>query len=105
MQHFIYPQLQNQVSFVQSSDPVTKIIPFTLFLANSCCKPTIPEHSKFYSDNRYNYGDKVFTQCNKGYVTGGTEFRVCQNNGQWSGSQTTCTSKIVHAIAVCNFDK
>ena len=67
---------------------------FILLLASSCCKPTIPEHSKFYSDNRYSYGDKVYTQCNEGYVTGGTALRVCQTNGQWSGSQTTCTSKV-----------
>ncbi|XP_065058048.1 sushi, von Willebrand factor type A, EGF and pentraxin domain-containing protein 1-like [Rhopilema esculentum] len=60
-------------------------------IANSCCKPKVPEHSTFYSDNRFNYGDKVYTSCDVGYVIGGTAFRVCQNNGQWSGTQTTCT--------------
>jgi len=62
-------------------------------VAKSCCKPMVPEHSKLYSDNRYNYGDKVYTRCDEGYVTGGTALRDCQNNGQWSGSQTTCTIK------------
>eukprot|EP00794_Sanderia_malayensis_P006969 gene6969-7754_t len=60
-------------------------------IANSCCKPSIPSHSTFYSDNSYNYGNKVYTKCDAGYVTGGSDLRTCQNNGQWSGSQTTCT--------------
>jgi len=60
-------------------------------VANSCCKPKVPEHSKLFSDNRYNYGDKVYTECDKGYNAGGTALRTCQNNGQWSGTQSTCT--------------
>ena len=74
---------------------------FFPFLANSCCKPKIPEHSTFYSDNSYFYGDKVYTKCDTGYVTGGTALRTCQNNGQYSGAQTTCTSKVFK----CNFQK
>eukprot|EP00794_Sanderia_malayensis_P006970 gene6970-7755_t len=60
-------------------------------IANSCCKPSLTGHSTLYSDNSYNYGDKVYTKCDVGYVTGGSALRTCQNNGQWSGTQTTCT--------------
>lgn len=66
-----------------------------LFTANSCCKPSIPDHSTFYSDNRYNFGDKVYTKCDTGYVTGGTALRTCQNNGQYTGAPTTCTSEYI----------
>ena len=64
-----------------------------IITANSCCKPTIPDHSMFFSDNRYNFGDKVYTKCDTGYVTGGTALRTCQNNGQYTGAPTTCTSE------------
>jgi len=38
------------------------------------------------------YGKKVTYTCNAGYGASGPNVRVCEENGQWSGSAPTCVS-------------
>ncbi|KAM3600110.1 uncharacterized protein V6R79_017799 [Siganus canaliculatus] len=38
----------------------------------------------------YLQGARVTLSCDDGYTLGGSVLRVCQENGQWSGEETTC---------------
>lgn len=38
----------------------------------------------------YLQGAKVQFSCNEGYVFQGSQERVCQENGQWSGEPARC---------------
>ena len=43
-------------------------------------------------------GDVVMYTCDSGYKLSGREYRICQNVGNWSGTEPTCQSKTVRAV-------
>ena len=71
----------------------TNLIVLISNVGNSCCKPPVPKHATLYSYNIFTPGYEAYIECDKGYISGGEDYRKCQTNYQWSGDDTTCTSK------------
>lgn len=40
--------------------------------------------------SNHSYGASIQFTCNQGYTLQGSQERICQNSGEWSGSQPTC---------------
>jgi len=59
--------------------------------SNSCCSPPIPKHATLHSNERFMEGDPAYIKCEKGFKTGGDDYRECARDGTWSGVDTTCT--------------
>ncbi len=43
--------------------------------------------------NSVSFGSKVTYTCNNGYILSGNNSRMCQDDGQWTGSAPVCNSK------------
>lgn len=48
----------------------------------------------------YTQGNTVTYSCNTGYSISGSSSRTCLSNGQWSGSPTSCPSKLVYCSLI-----
>ena len=46
-------------------------------------------------------GSQGVYDCNKGFTLKGNKIRKCLFNGQWSGSQPVCKSKIIQYVCMC----
>lgn len=45
------------------------------------------------------YSDQAYCTCNSGYeLVSGDSLRVCQQDGQWSGTDLTCRSNNIHYL-------
>ncbi|XP_070707064.1 sushi domain-containing protein 2-like [Pempheris klunzingeri] len=69
---------QSHISLVKDLKPVI-----------SCGWLSPPSNGK-KNGTTYLQGAKVWFSCDDGYTLKGSVARVCQENGQWSGKQTTC---------------
>lgn len=58
-------------------------------LERSCGNPGIPSNGMKIGSN-HSYGASIQFTCNQGYTLQGSQERICQNSGEWSGSQPTC---------------
>lgn len=54
-----------------------------------CGDPGTPENGRRLGDN-FTVGAVVFFRCNDDYDLVDSKFRICQENGLWSGTQPTC---------------
>ncbi|XP_076614848.1 sushi domain-containing protein 2-like [Chaetodon auriga] len=72
---------QNHISLVEDLKPVI-----------SCGWLQPPNNGK-REGTTYLQGAKVRLSCNDGYTLKGSAERVCQENGQWSGEDTSCEAK------------
>jgi len=59
----------------------------------SCGNPGTPENGEKNSSS-YQYGSAISFSCNVGYTLQGSQVRTCQTNGEWTGTQPTCSSKL-----------
>ena len=61
----------------------------------SCENLTQPENGMIKcslgEDAVISYGDVCNFTCDTGYILVGSESRICQNDGFWSGNQTYCS--------------
>ncbi|XP_042364941.1 sushi domain-containing protein 2-like [Plectropomus leopardus] len=73
---------QSHISLVEDLKPVI-----------SCGWLSPPSHGK-KEGTTYLQGAKVNLICDDGYTLKGSAERVCQQNGQWSGEETTCVVPI-----------
>ena len=60
----------------------------------SCSVPPTPNNGQRDYRGR-NYRARVTFRCNTGYLLTGSSSRTCQSNGQWSGTQPRCVSKLL----------
>ena len=58
----------------------------------SCPEPAKPSFG-LVSPGGKTYGMRRTFNCRTGYSLRGSKSRICQGDGKWSGSKTTCTSK------------
>ena len=61
-------------------------------LVVTCGDPGSPANGRRSGDG-FAVGQAVRFSCDEGYVLRGAPFRICNNDGQWSGSQPTCSSE------------
>ena len=61
----------------------------------SCGNPGAPDNGEKNSSS-YQYGNVISFTCNVGYTMQGSQVRTCQTNGEWTGTQPTCPSKLEH---------
>lgn len=59
----------------------------------SCGNPGTPDNGEKNSSS-YQYGNAISFTCNVGYTMQGSPVRTCQTNGEWTGTQPTCPSKL-----------
>ena len=59
----------------------------------SCGNPGTPYNGEKNSST-YQYGNSISFTCNVGYTLQGSQVRTCQTNGEWTGTQPSCTSKL-----------
>ena len=64
-----------------------------LSIERSCGNPGVPVNGQKNSST-YQYGYSITFTCNVGYTLQGSNVRTCQTNGQWTGTQPTCQSKL-----------
>ena len=69
----------------------------------SCGNPGTPDNGEKNSSS-YQYGNTISFTCNVGYTLQGSQVRTCQTNGEWTGTQPTCDSKL-DSFYVVLFDK
>ena len=65
-----------------------------LFSVVSCPSLTDPNNGVINcllgDDGVSSYGDTCSFTCDNGYELTGSDTRICQSNGNWSGSDATC---------------
>jgi len=64
-----------------------------LCIERSCGNPGVPDNGEKNSSS-YKYDNVVSFSCNVGYNMQGSQVRTCQTNGEWTGTQPTCLSKL-----------
>ena len=47
------------------------------------------------------FGSQANYSCSEGYVLNGNSTRMCQADGQWSGSKPTCEGQDLLCVCVC----
>ena len=47
------------------------------------------------------FGSQANYSCSEGYVLNGNSTRMCQADGQWSGSEPTCEGQNLSCVDVC----
>lgn len=67
---------------------------FLLFLPVACSEPGRPVNGNRRLPINLVVGSRVTYSCNEGYLLVGSEVRACGDNGQLSGQQPTCQSKL-----------
>ena len=48
------------------------------------------------------FGSQANYSCSEGYVLNGNSTRMCQSDGQWSGSEPTCEGQNLSDVDVCS---
>ena len=56
-------------------------------------------------DEKSNVGDVVTMDCDAGFESQGPTNRTCTPDGQWSGNQTTCSSKQINLYLIIQAGK
>lgn len=69
-----------------------QVIAFDFFLAKDCGLLRAPVNGSTVG-NLSTFPNKVFFQCDEGFILKGSETRQCQANGLWTGNETTCKGK------------
>ncbi len=81
---------------------IIAIVSLMLPKERSCGNPGVPENGKKNS-SIYQYGNSIEFECDVGYTLQGSQVRTCQTNGQWTGIQPTCPSKLnPYCVNLCN---
>jgi hypothetical protein len=63
-------------------------------IAIDCGRLPEPQHGEKIEETTTTYGGKVVFRCKKeGYELKGSAQRICQENGKWDGTMTTCERK------------
>ena len=72
-----------------------KLLICFLLLVITCPSLTAPANGviscSLGADRVYNPGDTCNITCNDDYELTGSSIRTCQNDGNWRGSDTTCS--------------
>ena len=58
-------------------------------LAVECGSLVMPRNGSSYG-KLATYPNKVYFQCDEGFIIKGSSLRTCQANGSWSGGDTSC---------------
>ena len=73
----------------------------------SCSSLTGPNNGMFNcslgDDRGPSYEDTCSFTCNTGYELTGSDTRTCQNNGNWSGTNTVCRRGMVITLCTIKF--
>ena len=73
---------------------------FLLYIAVPCGNLSSPVNG-LVTVNGSTFGSQANYNCSEGYVLNGNSSRLCQADGQWSGSEPTCEG--VPLICLVNF--
>ena len=65
------------------------------FLEIKCPKLAAPQYGKVFVSGQHP-GDYAYYRCGYGYSLKGNRRRVCLHNGNWSGSDSSCTKDDDH---------
>ena len=57
------------------------------------CQGLLPPENGRLAGVKTTYNSAVNFTCNKGYTLEGSQSRICDANGMWSGNKTTCLGK------------
>ena len=70
-----------------------------VFLAINCGPPPRPPPAyQIVHEEGYNYKNKIYLRCSKGYISAGEIFMRCQANGRYSRVTNHCNSKFLSFI-------
>ena len=59
-----------------------------------CPELSAPENGDIgYDTIQHYYTSRAIYSCNSGYMLEGSDTRMCQRNGEWSGTPPTCKCK------------
>ena len=96
----VYPHslIKRTVNIIWQYDHAYNVLSLILSLTmlrteRSCGNPGTPDNGGKNS-SAYQYGNAISFTCNVGYTMQGSQVRTCQTNGEWTGTQPTCTSKL-----------
>lgn len=85
-----------KVSFIKCT---TKILPnyhcVCLFIEIKCPKLKPPSYGKIYVSGSLP-GSYAFYRCSYGYSVQGSRRRVCQQSGEWDGTDVVCKRSQIH---------
>ncbi|XP_039605785.1 membrane cofactor protein-like [Polypterus senegalus] len=56
----------------------------------TCDHPENMMNGKFDNSKKFYFGQKIYAECDKGYVMVGRNYRLCLANGKWDGFNPTC---------------
>ena len=84
MTNNISARICNNSDFWTSDDPLCEIV--------RCDAPPAFDFGNYiYNSDTFAYNTQVTVSCYEGYFASGHSSRACQENGQWSGPEPTCT--------------
>lgn len=64
-----------------------------IFPAVECGSLAMPTNGSTYGELT-TYPNKVYFNCDEGFVLQGSSIRVCMANGSWSGTETLCEGEL-----------
>ena len=73
------------------------------FTAILCANVSSPVNGTVMFDAN-TVGSQANYSCSEGYILNGTTTRVCQADGQWSGSEPTCEGQSATCILIVGAD-
>ena len=72
-------------------------------IAVSCGNLSSPVDGEVSAEGN-TFGSQANYSCSEGYVLNGNSTRMCQADGQWSGSKPTCEGQdLMCVLCVCGF--
>lgn len=66
------------------------LLPVNARIANNDTLNTIIKSN--FKEYKFSIGFLIIYSCNSGYMLTGSDFSICQSNGQWSPMKTECIS-------------
>ena len=77
---------------------------FFIFLVVTCDDTETPTNGNMMTTDEFNIGSTAIFSCSHGYMlTGGDRIRRCNESGDWTGAQPSCTRRPFLVISIDRF--